>query len=93
MKNTLVVIFIVVALFAKTQNPFHISISNTTLAATDSVLPFWFAANQHGKVSAANSFSNITDLIIGQLHSNKTLTGFSYTLARQHSRTSSSCKK
>jgi len=79
MMYTLVVIFIFVALFAKSQNPFHISMSNTTLAATDSVLPFWFAANQHGKVPAANRFSNITDLTIGQSHSNKALTGFSHT--------------
>ena len=79
MKYFLVLAGILFICSSKAQNPFHISISNTTLAATDSVLPFWFAANQHGKVSAANSFSNITDLTIGQSHSNKALTGFSHT--------------
>jgi len=65
--------------FSKAQNPVHFSVKNTTLAATDSVLPFWFVANQHGRVLAANSFANITDLYVGQSHSNKALSGFSFT--------------
>ncbi|HSO85039.1 MAG TPA: hypothetical protein VLQ91_00705, partial [Draconibacterium sp.] len=60
------------------QNPFQFSVSNTTLAATDSVLPFWFAANQHGKINATNSFLNITDLAIGQAYNDKPETKFDW---------------
>ncbi len=48
------------------QNPIHISVSNTTLAATDSVIPFWFTANQNGKIKPSGSFLNISELFIGQ---------------------------
>lgn len=54
----------------KAQKPLHISVSNTTLAATDSVLPFWFTANQHGKIQENNSFLNISELFIGQNYQN-----------------------
>ena len=57
-------------LLSKAQNPLHISVSNTTLAATDSVLPFWFAANQHGKIKENNSFLNISEIAIGQNYQN-----------------------
>ncbi len=63
----------------KAQNPLQISIQNTTLAATDSVMPFWFAANQHGKVQPLNSFLNISDLYIGQAYNNKTASNLTYT--------------
>jgi hypothetical protein len=63
----------------KAQNPFQISISNTTVAATDSVLPFWFAANQHGKILASNSFANISDLTVGQAYSYKSKSKLGYT--------------
>ena len=33
------------------QNKFHVSVSNTSLTATDSMLPFWFISNQHGKIN------------------------------------------
>ncbi len=74
---TLIVLFTIFT--SKAQNPFQISISNTTLAATDSVLPFWFAANQHGKILASNSFSNITGLTIGQSYNNKLKSKLGYT--------------
>jgi hypothetical protein len=51
---------------SKAQNPFQISISNTTLVSTDSILPFWFTANQHGKIKASNSFLNISEVTIEQ---------------------------
>jgi hypothetical protein len=75
-------LLILTALFtfinSKAQNPFQISVSNTTLVATDSVLPFWFTANQHGKVNASNSFLNITDFAIGQAYNYKPETKFAW---------------
>lgn len=64
---------------SKAQNPFQISVSNTTFAATDSVLPFWLTANRHGKVNASNSFLNITDFAIGQVYKINPESNFDYT--------------
>jgi hypothetical protein len=81
-KFQLLLILVVLYSFSisKAQNPFQITISNTTFAATDSVLPFWFVANQHGRIQASNSFSNITDLTIGQTYNNtsKSKLGYSW---------------
>jgi hypothetical protein len=78
-KFLFILIALLIVFISKAQNPFQISISNTTLAATDSVLPFWFAANQHGKILASNSFLNITDLTIGQAYNNKSKSKLGYT--------------
>jgi hypothetical protein len=48
------------------QNPVKFSVKNFTLVAGDSVLPFWFSANQQGKMEKQNSFLNVTDLFVGQ---------------------------
>lgn len=48
------------------QDNFEISAKNSTLFATDSIIPFWFAANQNGKIIANNTFLNISDIYIGQ---------------------------
>ena len=71
-KFRFLLIFIVLFTFynLKAQNPLHISVSNSTLAATESVLPFWFTANQHGKIEANNSFLNISEIFIGQNYQN-----------------------
>jgi hypothetical protein len=61
------------------QNQVNISFSNTTLAATDSVLPFWFTANQHGKIQEGNSFLNISELFIGQNYKNTNNQKLGYT--------------
>lgn len=55
-----------------------ISATNQTLIATDSVQPFWFVSNQHGKFSAAGSFANLTDLYLGMNYDESAFTGFSY---------------
>jgi len=68
-----------IAFTSKTQNPFVISVSNTTLAATDSVLPFWFTANQHGKIQSTGSFMNISELTVGQSYNSKPESNFGYT--------------
>jgi hypothetical protein len=76
-------LLIFIALFTfyhlNAQNPFQISVSNTTFAATDSVLPFWFAANQHGKIEANNSFLNISEIFIGQNYQNTNNLKLGYT--------------
>jgi len=68
-----------IAFTSKTQNPFVISVSNTTLAATDSVLPFWFTANQHGKIQSTGSVMNISELTVGQSYNSKPESNFGYT--------------
>jgi len=61
------------------QNPVQISVSNNTLAATDSILPFWLTANQHGKIKQSNSFLNITDIYAGQVYQTNTDLKIGYT--------------
>lgn len=65
-QSVLVFILICGSLLSKAQHPIHISIQNSTLAATDSLLPFWFSANRQGKIENQNFFLNLTDLFIGQ---------------------------
>lgn len=64
---------------SKAQNPFQISVSNTTLVATDSILPFWFIANQHGKIRYSGSFLNISEVNVGQTYNNKPESKLGYT--------------
>ena len=82
-KNLLIIIvFISFSVLVSTaQNPLQISVSNTTFAATDSVLPFWFVANQHGKIKSSGQFFNISELIIGQNYSSNTKSKIGYTWA------------
>ena len=69
-KYLIISFFLFTFFISKAQNPIQISVSNTTLAATDSVLPFWFAANKHGKIQSKNSFLNISEIIVGQAYKN-----------------------
>lgn len=50
----------------KGQNNIQISVSNTSVAATDSVLPFWLSANKNGIIDANNAFLNVSELFVGQ---------------------------
>jgi len=68
MKIYLSIIFLLLSLTTYAQQPIHISAKNSTFASTDCLLPFWFTANRDGKVAAAGSFLNLTDLYIGQLY-------------------------
>jgi hypothetical protein len=60
------------------QQPIFISIKNSTFATTDSVLPFWFTANQQGKIRSSGSVLNITDMSFGQLY-HESAASFGYT--------------
>jgi hypothetical protein len=57
---------LLLSLTTYSQQPIHISVKNSTLAATDSLMPFWFTANYDGKFAAAGSWLNLTDLYLGQ---------------------------
>ena len=75
--------FIVVFFFSffynsNAQNPVHISVSNSTFASTDSVLPFWLAANQYGKIKVSNSFLNITEFSAEQSYNSEKKIGFTW---------------
>jgi len=74
----LILWFLLITNFTYSQLPFHISAKNSSLIATDSVQPFWFTANQHGKVPANSQFLNITDIQLNKDYSEKVYSGFSY---------------
>lgn len=62
------------------QNKISVSVSNTSLIATDSIQPFWFISNQHGKINETGSFLNISQLNIGQKYNiDSTTNKFNYT--------------
>ncbi len=58
---------------AYSQNNIQISVTNSSLAATDSVLPFWFVANRHGKIQSSGQFLNVSEITLsrGYLKSSK----------------------
>ena len=75
-------VFILALVFSATveaQQPVQIQVLNSTLAATDSVQPFWFTANQQGKIPQNGSFFNVTDIFIGQNHRQEVNSAFSTT--------------
>lgn len=68
MKYLVIFFFLFVSLTVQAQNLYQVEIKNSTLAATDSLLPFWFTANQHGTVEPAGSMLNVTGINIGQFN-------------------------
>jgi hypothetical protein len=67
MKNHFTVFLLIFCYFtAKAQKTIEISVSNRTFVATDSVLPFWFLANQFGKTKNVGSLLNLTDIFLDQ---------------------------
>jgi hypothetical protein len=78
LKYYFVLFLVLIVWVSGAQNPVKFSVKSSTLAATDSLLPFWFSANQNGKIIPAGSFLNVTDLLAGQdyLHADS---GFSFT--------------
>ncbi len=67
------------ALFAEAQENFYISVKNRSVIASDSILPFWYTANQFGKIREIGTFINLTDLDLGQPYRKNGLP-ISYTL-------------
>lgn len=66
LKYLFVLVFGFMFSISSSQNPVQISVSNNSLVSTDSIFPFWFTANQHGKIKSSGSFLNISDFYIGQ---------------------------
>ena len=56
LKYLLLTVILVGIITASAQDAIRISVKNSTLAATDSSLPFWFSANQHGKIKTTGHF-------------------------------------
>jgi hypothetical protein len=81
MRNFFLSIVLLGTLFnSNAQNKINISVSNASLIATDSVQPFWFISNQHGKINKTGSFFNITELNIEQNYkTDSTANKFDYT--------------
>jgi hypothetical protein len=67
------------AFYCKAQSPVNFSIKNSSLASTDSLLPFWFAANRNGKIAASGSFLNVTEIFAGQTFDNASESSLSFT--------------
>lgn len=73
-------IFLWFTLFiSSAQNPVQISVSNNSFIATDTILPFWFTANQHGKVKSSGQFLNISDFFLGQVYKSNPDSKMGYT--------------
>jgi hypothetical protein len=63
MKNHLFVLLLIFGYYhAVAQEKLEISLQNRTFIACDSLMPFWFTANQHGKVRSVGTLLNLTDL-------------------------------
>lgn len=65
--------------YGKAQNNLQISVSNTTLAASDSILPFWFTANNNGKIQTSVSFLNLSEISAGQDYNKEAKSKLTYT--------------
>ena len=72
-------LFVLLFTNAKSQQPVQFQVNNRTLVSTDSVQPFWFTANQHGKIPQNGSFLNVTGLYAGQQHRSEAYSAFSGT--------------
>jgi hypothetical protein len=79
LKYYLLLFLVLTGWISEAQNPVEFSLKNSTLAATDSLLPFWFAANQQGKIKPAGSFLNVSDLFISQDYTARTDSTFAFT--------------
>lgn len=77
--NFVFVLALIFSTFVEAQQPVQIQVLNSTLAATDSVQPFWFTANQQGKIPQNGSFFNVTNIFIGQNHRQEVNSAFSTT--------------
>jgi hypothetical protein len=79
LKYFLLLFLVLTGWISGAQNPVEFSLKNSTLAATDSLLPFWFSANQQGKIKPAGSFLNVSDLFIGQDYAARTDSAIAFT--------------
>lgn len=70
-KTILSFIFLTSTFIAIAQNKPSISLINTSLVGTENTLPFWFTANQLGKIEGNNQFINLSELNIQQKISTK----------------------
>lgn len=66
MRILLIISTIFLAGLTNAQQPLQISVQNSTMTGTDSILPFWLSANRHGTVRFDGGVMNITGLSIMQ---------------------------
>lgn len=78
-KFFILVLLLLSVAVTKSQQPVKITLKNLTLAATDSVMPFWLTANREGKIPATGSFYNISDFSVGQAYPAESTSAFSFT--------------
>lgn len=52
----------IIGFTAYSQTPINVLIKNTTLIASDNVLPFWFTSNRNGKVRDSGSYLNLSEI-------------------------------
>jgi hypothetical protein len=73
-------IYLVLSLFytANGQNNLDIYLKNSTIIANNDIFPFWFSANQNGKIVTSDSFLNISDFSIEQIIDNKKVSELSF---------------
>lgn len=79
LKFFLISFLLLFSLIAPAQKKLNVSVKNVSLTASDSLLPFWFTANQDGKIRNTGSILNLTDLYIGQPLDNPVPGSFAFT--------------
>jgi len=68
-KARILIVVLFLAWTSRAQVPFLISLQNSLIASSDSVLPFWFSSNQNGMVEPSNQLMNLSTLFAGTRNS------------------------
>jgi hypothetical protein len=76
---TLLVTLSFLTIFTTAQNLFSAKIENRSFAAAGNEMPFWFCANQHGKIIHSNTLLNLSDVSIRKSYGKDTDSAISYT--------------
>ncbi len=53
------------ACISQAQLPFQVTLNNSLITSSDTVLPFWFSSNQNGLIEPSNQVLNLTTLYAG----------------------------
>ena len=72
-------LLLLLVVITSAQQPLKITLTNSTLAATDSLMPFWMTANRDGKIPSTGSFYNISDVFAGQAYPVESTSALTYT--------------
>ncbi len=72
-------IILLLSIETSSQNPIRFTFQNSAFISTDSVQPFWFVANQHGKIISKGAFLNLSEIEAEQFYKSTPVSGVGYT--------------